>query len=206
MGSAFSPWVTRGAGLALGASVAIGLIALAAAASGVLVLLFIAVVLASALQPIVGSLKGRLPGGRGASILLVYLSFFVSVVGLALVVVPVAISQGEQVVAGLPKFFVAADAWASTLQPEILSTSISALIKSAATITAPSGPPDPAAVAGVGTFAAEAAITFTTLLTIVFFWTVEHARLQRYLLAYVPSERRAGIRDAWNDVETRLGM
>ena len=42
-------------------------------------------------------------------------------------------------------------------------------------------------VAEVGTLAAEAAITLATLLTIVFFWLVEHARLQRYLLAFAPA-------------------
>jgi predicted PurR-regulated permease PerM len=45
-----------------------------------------------------------------------------------------------------------------------------------------------------------------TLLTIVFFWLVEHARIQRYLLAYVATERRAGARNAWNEIESRLGM
>ncbi len=206
LGSEFSPWVTRGSGLAVGAGLAIGLMALAVAASGVLVLLFIAIVLASAIEPIIGSVRGRLPVGRGTSILLVYLSFFISVVGLALVVVPIAISQGEQVAAGLPRFFDSANAWASTLRPEILSTSVSAVTASAAKVVGASPPPGTEEVTKVGTFAAEAAITFTTLLTIVFFWLVEHARLQRYLLAYVAPERRAGIRDAWNDIESRLGM
>ncbi len=45
-----------------------------------------------------------------------------------------------------------------------------------------------------------------TLLTIVFFWLVEHAQLQRYILAFLPLERRAGARDAWNEVEGRLGL
>jgi len=53
---------------------------------------------------------------------------------------------------------------------------------------------------------AEAAIALATLLTIVFFWLVEHARLQRYVLAFVPAERRAGSRNAWNEIETRLGL
>ena len=35
---------------------------------------------------------------------------------------------------------------------------------------------------------------------------MEHARLQRYSLAFVPAERRAGARDAWNEIETRLGL
>ncbi len=67
-------------------------------------------------------------------------------------------------------------------------------------------PPDPNEVVQVGTIAATAAITVTTLLTIVFFWLVEHARLQRYLLAYVPADSRAGAREAWNEIESRLGL
>jgi len=34
----------------------------------------------------------------------------------------------------------------------------------------------------------------------------EHARLQRYGLAFVPRHRRAQVRDVWNAAETRLGM
>ena len=45
----------------------------------------------------------------------------------------------------------------------------------------------------------------TTLLARVFFWTVEHARLKRYALAFLPMARRGGVREAWEDVEVRLG-
>jgi len=61
-------------------------------------------------------------------------------------------------------------------------------------------------VVEVGTFVAEATVAVATLLTIVYFWLVEHARLQRYTLAFLPAERRAGARDAWNEIETRLGL
>ena len=40
----------------------------------------------------------------------------------------------------------------------------------------------------------------------MFFWLVEHAQLQRYLLSFVPADGRAGARDAWNEIETRLGL
>ena len=206
MRSEFTPWAVRGMGLALGVAVVVGLVGLASAAIDVIVLLFIAVLLASALEPIVGSMRAKVPLGRGQSILLVYLAFFVSVIGLALIVVPAAIDQGEEVIAGLPAFFDSAKAWASTIQPEILSSSLNAILGSVAEVVTPGGPPDPDEVAEVGTLAAEAAITLATLLTIVFFWLVEHARWQRYVLAYVPAERRAGARDAWNEVESRLGL
>ena len=206
MRSDFTPWAVRGMGLALGVAIVVGLVGLASAAIDVIVLVFVAVLLASALEPIVGTVRGRLPIGRGSTILLVYLAFFVSVIGLAFIVVPAAIDQGEEVIAGLPAFFESAQAWAATLRPEILSSSMTAVLGSLAEVVAPGGPPDPDEVAEVGTLAAEAAITLATLLTIVFFWLVEHARWQRYVLAYVPADRRAGARDAWNEVESRLGL
>ena len=93
MRSDITPWALRGMGLAIGVAIVVGLIALAVAAGGVLLLLFVAILLASALEPIVGLLRGRLPIGRGATILLVYAGFFVTVLGLAFIVVPAAIRQ-----------------------------------------------------------------------------------------------------------------
>ena len=40
----------------------------------------------------------------------------------------------------------------------------------------------------------------------MYFWLTEHARLQRYTLAFVPQARRKRARDIWNAAETRLGM
>ena len=95
-------WLVRGFGFAFGVAIVIGLIALGAAAGKVVILTFVAVLLASALEPLVGGIRSRLPVGRGATILLVYLGFFVTVLGLAFLVVPAAIGQGQQIVAKLP--------------------------------------------------------------------------------------------------------
>jgi hypothetical protein len=73
-----TPWTIRGMGLAVGVAIVVGLIALAIAAGGVLVLVFIAILLASALEPVVGLIRDRLPLGRGATILVVYVTFFVT--------------------------------------------------------------------------------------------------------------------------------
>ena len=45
------------------------------------------------------------------------------------------------------------------------------------------GQDGPDTVVEVGAAVAEAAVSLATLLTVVFFWLVEHARLQRYVLA-----------------------
>ncbi len=200
-----TPWTVRGMGLALGAAIVFGLVQLGIAAGGVLLLLFLAILLASALEPMVGTLRDRLPVGRGSTILLVYLGFFVLVMGLALVVVPAAIKQAEDIVASLPPFLDQARDWAASLEPTALGRSITALIDAGADLLHPP-PPDSDTVVEVGTVVAEAAVALATLLTIVFFWLVEHARLQRYVLAFLPAERRGGSRDAWNEIETRLGL
>lgn len=206
MRSDITPWTVRGMGLATGVLIVLGLVALGAAAASVLLLLFIAVLLASALEPIVGALRDRLRMGRGATILTVYAVFFLSVLALAFIVLPAAIKQAEDIIESLPPFFEQARAWAADLRPAALSRSVSALISSVGSIFRPPPPPDPDTVVEVGAAVAEAAVWLATLLTIVFFWLIEHARLQRYVLAFFPADRRAGARDAWNEIESRLGM
>jgi predicted PurR-regulated permease PerM len=200
------PWTVRGMGLALGVAIVIGLIQLGIAAGGVLMLLFVAILLASALEPIVGLIRDRLPLGRGATILVVYVAFFVAVVGLAVVIVPAAIAQGQKIVASLPTFLDTVRSWSSTLRPAILGQSVRELTDSVGSIFAQPAKADPNQVVRVGAAAVETAVSIATLLTVVFFWLLEHARLQRYILAYLPADRRAGVRDAWNEVETRLGL
>ncbi len=206
MRSDLTPWTIRGMGLALGALLVYGLVQLGIAAGGILLLLFFAVLLASALEPVVGTMRDRLRLGRSLTILVVYLSFFVAVLGIALIVIPAAIKQAEEIIDSLPPFFEQARAWASDLRPAALARSVGALVDSVAGILKPPPPPDPDTVAEVGTAVAEGAVALVTLLTIVFFWLVEHARLQRYTLAFVSADRRAGARDAWNEIETRLGL
>ena len=200
------PWTVRGMGLAVGVAMVVGLIALGIAASSVLLLLFLAILLGSALEPFVGQIRDRLPLGRGATILVVYLAFFVTVIGLALVVVPAAIGQGQTIMARLPAFFDQLREWASTLRPATLSRSVIASCRLGRATPPRSSRPTRTRSSRSGPLAASAAITLATLLTLVFFWLVEHARLQRYLLAYLPADSRAGAREAWNEIETRLGL
>jgi predicted PurR-regulated permease PerM len=206
MRSQIAPWTIRGFGLALGAFIVYGLIQLGIAAGSVLLLVFVAILLAAALEPIVGWLRDRLPLGRAGTILVVYLTFFVTVLGLAFIVVPAAIGQAARILADLPPFFAELRQSAENLRPAALSTSITALIDSVAETFAPAPPPDPDEVVEVGTAAAEAVAALAMLLTLVFFWLVEHARLQRYVLAFLPAGKRPGARTAWNDIETRLGL
>jgi predicted PurR-regulated permease PerM len=206
MRSEISDWMIRGMGLALGALLVYGLVQLGIGARNVLLLLFVSVLLASALEPMVGWLRQRLPIGRVGTILVVYLTFFVVMLGLAFIVLPAAVNQGQRILASLPATIDQLREWASHLRPVSLSRSITALVDSVGETFAPAPPPDPAEVVKVGTAVAEGAVFLFTMLAVVFFWLIEHARLQRYTLAFLPATRRAGARRAWNEIETRLGL
>jgi predicted PurR-regulated permease PerM len=200
-------WTVRGAGFALGAG-GIALLAFVASRSlGVLLLVFLGILLAASLEPLVARLRRRLPLSRGQAILLAYLAFFVAVVGLALLVVPAAIAEAERIVERVPDVLDDAADWTETIRPVALGDTLRLLIGEVREIVAgATQPPDPDEVVEAGFTIAEAVITVTTLLVVVAFWLVERARLQRYVLAFLPHARRAGGRAAWNRVERRLGL
>jgi predicted PurR-regulated permease PerM len=206
MRSDIMDWLIRGMGLAVGVLLVYGLVQLGIAARNVLLLLFVSVLLASALEPMVGWLRERLRMGRSGTILVVYLTFFVVMLGLAFVVLPAAINQGQGILASLPAVVEQVRVWAADVRPVALSKSITALVESVAEAFAPAPPPGADQVVKVGTAVAEGAVFLFTMLAVVFFWLVEHARLQRYTLAFLPATRRAGARRAWNEFETRLGL
>ena len=202
-----APWIARGAALTLGAALVIGVLFFAWAAGAVLVLMFVAVILASGLQPIIAWLRGHLPLGRGAAILLVYGVFLLAVVGFVLVVLPSAIGQFQTTLEALPPFFERARDWAGDVRPAPLARSLIAVIDAAARTFRPGEVvPNGEEVVEVGVTVAGAIMSVLTLLTVVYFWLTEHARLQRYALAFVPKHRRTRARDVWNKAETRLGM
>ena len=200
------PWITRGAGVAIGVALVAGVIALVFAAGKVLLLVFVAVILASGLQPVIGWIRAHSPIGRGPAILVVYGLFLAIVVGMALVVLPAAIAQFERTLSSLPPFFDRARTWAAEIRPSGLGRGIAALIDGAAALIRPTGAPSSGQVVQVGLTVAEALTSILTLLTVVYFWLTEHARLQRYALAFVRQGRRTRVRSVWNQAEARLGM
>jgi predicted PurR-regulated permease PerM len=206
-GEAFR-WFVRGTGFAFGVAVAVAFLGGAVLAAKVLVLVFIALLLASALEPFVGYIRGHVNLGRGATILIVYAGFFAAVVVLLLLVVPGAINQFNDIGVRLTPLLDNARAWAATIEPRALSASLGELIDALQEAIRPRGggeAPDASEVLEVGVTVADLVISVVSMLALVFFWLTEHARLQRWTLAFVPADRRAGAREAWNEIESRLG-
>jgi predicted PurR-regulated permease PerM len=200
-------WFVRGVGFALGVALVAIVLGGFALAARVVVLVFIALLLASGLQPVVDSARARTRLGRGATVLVVYAAFFVMVVVFALLVLPGAVNQFNDLGAQLAPLLADARVWAGDIQPRALSASLTALIDTLQRALTPTGaePADPDAIIAVGITVADFAISLASVLAMVFFWLTERARLQRFAIALVPAARRQGLREAWNEIELRLG-
>lgn len=200
-------WFVRGMGFALAVALVGGLTAGFIAAGKVVVLVVISILLAAGLEPLIGWLRSRTHLGRSTTILVVYAGFFVSALALAFVVVPAAINQFNELGTRLPPLLENVRSWALDLRPAALGDSITAIVDAVDEALAPAGEaPDASELIEFSVTVADAVISIATVLTLVFFWLTGHQRLQRFGLAFLPAERRAGAREAWNQVESRLGL
>lgn len=193
-------------GVAVGVGIVFVLAFLALRSANVLILVFASVLLASALEPFVGWVRGKVPLGRGATILVVYVAFLALVVWLVVLILPAALKQADDLAKSLPPLVEDARTWAETLEPPAFRTAVVTLVEAVGEQFKPAPPPEPGEVVEAGLTVAELVVSLATMLALVFFWLVEHARLQRYALSFVPAARRGGWRQAWNEIETRLGL
>lgn len=205
MRASSAEWLARGVGFGVGLTAVALVIALVVGAAPVVILVFAAILLASALDPVVDALRSRLPIGRAVAILLVFACFLGITVGLLLLVVPAAFTQAEIILAAAPATLDHVRASLASVQPAPLERSLTALVDAAEQALRPAASPDPGAVVRVGLSVAEAAVGTATLLASVAFWLLERARVQRYVLAFAPASRRAAAREVWDRIEVRLG-
>ena len=103
-------WFVRGIGLTIGVGLVLTIGTGLVAAAKVLLLVFVSILLASGLEPMVGWLRARLHLGRGLTILIVYAAFLVSVVAVAFLVIPGAVNQFADLGPRIDKLLVGARA------------------------------------------------------------------------------------------------
>jgi predicted PurR-regulated permease PerM len=200
-------WLARGAGATIGVLIIGSIAALVLGSSNVLVQVVIAILLAAGLEPVVGWLRGKTWLSRGVAILLVYLGFMVLVGLLLFLIVPAAISQFTEFSTRLPVLLADLRTFAVDIRPAVVSDGlVNAIDAVAATLRDPEAEADPEALVDVGLAVADMLIAVITVLTLVFFWLTGHPRIQRFSLALLPVEHRAGVRQGWNEVEARLGL
>jgi predicted PurR-regulated permease PerM len=184
----------------------IGAVYLLHALIDIVIVFFLGIVAACALQPWHSRLC-RVGVPKGLAVLLIYLAFGVGIGLMGLVVVPVVI---EEVAASASAF------------PERYASFLGAVRGSSITLLRIAGqrlPPFEVlarSVSGLsGSFFAGALeITtgtvsffayFVSVLAIGFYWTLEVPRFERLMVSLLPVGRRAQTLNAWHEIEFKLG-
>jgi predicted PurR-regulated permease PerM len=172
----------------------------------VVTLVFLGIVLASALQP--GHVfLGRFGVPRGPAVLLIYLLAGGVLAGLLVVIVPVVITQIMQFVSHIPESYaqlVEAMRHHPSRLVALLGRRMPPLeaLPTALTSVAPESVTGLVGIgAGLMTF-----LTYTvTVLAIGFYWTLEVSRFERLVASLIPVDKRADFLAAWHEVEFKLG-
>ncbi len=161
----------------------------------VVLLLFLAYTLGAAMRPGVESLARRgIPRALGLA------GHFVLVFGvvalLLWLVIPVVFDQAQHALADVPRHGASTD---QGLLHSVREEALTALESKLSEISEP----DTALSTLVGTLAALAGVAFT--LAAAAYWVIERDRLVNVVLAVVPHEKRAIVRDTWLLIDLKLG-
>jgi predicted PurR-regulated permease PerM len=159
----------------------------------VLFLLFLAVLLATAIEPIVNRLR-RGPFTRGSGVLAVYsaIVLVLSLVGYA--VLPSVAAQGGAFTETLPQRVEALQTQAQNLRPTPLRDAATAALGRVSE-----------ELVAAGETAAHGIISFLTVFVLAFYWLVERATIKRALLRAVPVRHARSVNTVWLEVEDKLG-
>jgi predicted PurR-regulated permease PerM len=170
----------------------------------VLFLLILAILLATAIEPLVKQLR-RGPFTRGTGVLVVY-TLIILAIGLpAYVFVPNVVTQAASFMSELPDRLRQLQPYAVTLRPAALAALASGVLDNA--IHAVQAPEQPAQeqIVQAGTTFAHTLFSFVTVFVLAFYWLVERASIKRVVLRTVSTRHARGVNTVWMEVEEKLG-
>lgn len=169
----------------------------------VLFLFFLAVLFATAIEPLVLRLR-RGPFTRGSGTLVVYTAIILLIGIPAYLAVPNLVAQAASFTETLPDRLQALRPLAAELQPRAFSeAAVSALDRASNALRNPQAPEDQLVEAGAT--AARSIINFLTVFVLAFYWIVERASIKRVLLRSVSADRAREVNSIWMEVELKLG-
>jgi predicted PurR-regulated permease PerM len=158
----------------------------------VLFLLVLALLLATAIEPLVKQLR-RGPFTRGTGVLAVY-TLIVVIIGLpAYAFVPNVINQAAAFSTELPDRLQQLRPFTETLRPGILATLASGTLDNV--VNSVQAPQQPAQeqIVRAGTTAAHTLFSFVMVFVLAFYWLVERASIKRVLLRMVSPPRARDV-------------
>jgi len=169
----------------------------------ILLLFFIGVVVAAALQPWHAMLcRWNVP--RGVSVLLIYLLLFLALAAIALVVGPVVVEQVSKFGSELPSAYDRTRTYlggSGSAPLHFLAQRLPPFERLAQLAAGMA----PRFFVNVTTSVLSLPAYFVSVLAIAFYWTIELPQFERLVLSLIEVEKRPRALNVWHEIESRLG-
>jgi predicted PurR-regulated permease PerM len=171
----------------------------------VIFLLFLSILLATAIEPIVDRLR-RGPFSRGTGVLAVYTAIVLALAVVMAIVVPSLAAQSDAFVASIPAKIGALRPYAQQLRPHPLQeAALQVIDRASESVRNPTVAVDEDSLLQLATAVGHSLISFLTVFFLAFYWLVERSSIKRVLLRLVPPSRARGVNVVWLEVEQKLG-
>jgi predicted PurR-regulated permease PerM len=178
----------------------------------ILLLLFLALLIATAIEPIVNWLR-RGPFNRSMGILVVYIGLFFILGAIGYIIVSVFFSQLGSFASAVSARVVemregVADIDNSFLrqQANLFVDVADGFVRNISTPDAPTSDEEKAAaVTGLTLTVAEGFFAIVTIFVVAFYWLTERTRIKRAFISWFPAQRANRIRRVWDDIEVKVG-
>ena len=172
----------------------------------ILMLLFLGIVVAAALQPWhVVLCRWGVP--RGLAVLLIYFLFLIGLALIVIIVGPVLIEQIGVLASEVPRAYVNVRSYlqgSGTAPFHFLGQRLPQFESLTQALTQ-LAPQLYQGTVGLTTSIVRLPTYFVTVLVIGFYWTMEVPRLERLLLSLIAVEHRPRALNIWHEIESRLG-
>ncbi len=182
----------------------------------ILLLLFIAILLATAIEPVVNLLR-RGPFNRSAGILIVYSGLFLVIALIGWLTMPVILQQvgalGNSLTATADQMEKEVGKWDSGVirqQGLLFADALDAIGKQIGQPeAAPSGTVSEeekvTAATETAVLIAEIFFAFITIFVVAFYWLSERTLIKRSIMSWLPAKRANRVRRVWDDIEVKVG-
>jgi predicted PurR-regulated permease PerM len=175
----------------------------------VLLLLLLAILFATAIEPLVNRLR-RGPFSRGQGILIVYSVLFGVLAAIGILFVPSLVDQATRFVETLPQQIAALRPRVEEIDFRPLRTLLLRAIGEAQpavqrTLEQPAGPAEPEQLVAAGGAFAHTLLSVITTFLLTYYWLTERATIKRAVLRLVPNARARQVNATWLAVEAKLG-
>jgi predicted PurR-regulated permease PerM len=172
----------------------------------VLILVFVALVIATTLRPMASALHHRgIP--KVLALLLIYLGILGVLAGLFLLVIPVLIEQGGALIRDLPQMYASLVASLATNPTDAIRTLSQQLPTGeqlASQLQAVSGVILTGAL-GIGMGVISLLTQVVSIVVLSIYLTLGQSRLERFWLSLAPTSRRPELLAIWREIESHLG-